>query len=56
MINHNTYNIAEQYVWHVRTQASHAYAGMPLATDKVKESIYYQSRPDTLIIVRATLT
>ena len=36
MINPNTYNIAEQYVGHVRTQAAHAYADMPLATDKVK--------------------
>ena len=50
MINHNTYNIVEQYVGHVRIP----YADMPHATDKVK-SIYSKSRPDALIIFHATL-
>ena len=37
MINHNTYNIAEQKVGHVRTRIyPRPYADMPLATDKVK--------------------
>ena len=52
MINHNTFNIAEQYMGHVRIP----YADMPHVTDKVKQYIYSKSRPDGLIIVHATLT
>ena len=36
--------------------STHPYADMPLATDKVKKSIYSKSRSDALIIFHATLT
>ena len=58
MINHNTYNIAEQYVWHVRTCLDTPICGHAPRDRQTKiiYSIYSKSRPDALIIFHATLS